>query len=88
MPKIILPNGATRNVDVLNPTDELASGAPSVLDAGGVDLGEQGGQITTSQVVNPGQDENAPSTAVPLFRRTTTPRISVGVPRLRNTTRY
>jgi hypothetical protein len=92
MPRIRLGNGATRFVDFLNPGDENASGAPSALDAGGIEAGQDRTQISTVQVVPglQGQDENSlgPSASLPLMRRVTAPKTSVSLPRMRNTTRF
>jgi hypothetical protein len=88
--RIVNPDGSTREAgEFLNPGDQLASGATSSLDKI-TDAGQSAGGISVAQVLNPGQDETAPSTALPIyFRRTTIPRIQTpGVVRMRNTTRY
>ena len=75
-PRILLPNGLTREVPYLNPGD-VPVGSPSILNAGGVDLGETGGQISTAQAVNAGAAEDAPAIAGASsglrMRRTTQP---------------
>lgn len=75
MPTIVLPNGGTRFVPYLNPGDQLASGKPTALDAEGTIAGEQGPGGFGPQVLNPGNDESAPATALPMMRHTTQPRI-------------
>jgi hypothetical protein len=92
MPLVTRPDGSTAEVDALNPGDQLASGSGSILDRGGVDMGQESTQITTPQVLHPGTDDNAlvpgPIAPIPIFRRTTAPRYAQPTPRLRNTTRY
>jgi hypothetical protein len=78
MPKILLPNGATRWVPVLNPGDVLASGEKSALDRVGI-AGQESSQISSASVVAQGQDENAPAVAGPVP--------SIFSPRLRQATR-
>jgi hypothetical protein len=87
MPRIVNPDQSTREVDFLNPGDQNANGDPSILNAGGVDAGQTPGGISVTPVLNPGQDESAPGTAVPIalrLRQTTSPRILPPVTRLRN----
>jgi hypothetical protein len=86
MPKILLPNGATREVPFFNPGDVPAEGS-SPLDRIAI-AGEAPGGVSVAPVVNPGQDESAPETAVaPMFRHTTAPRYFPPTSRIRNTTR-
>lgn len=72
MPRILLPNGASREIPLLNPGDTLASGAPSG---------------TVGQFLTPGVDAPVQAAPV-FMRQTTAPKIDTpGVPRTRNTTR-
>jgi hypothetical protein len=86
--RITNPDGSTREAgEFLNPGDQLASGEASPLDKI-TDAGQGTGGISVAQVLNPGMDETAPGTALPMFRRTTVPRIQIpGAARTRNTTR-
>jgi hypothetical protein len=90
MPRILLADGSTAEVPFLNPGDQLADGRPSVLEAGGVDAGQEPVMFHSQQVENPGSDDNAliaPAASIPTMRRTTIPRFGAPLTRLRNTTR-
>jgi len=84
MPRILTSTGQTRFVDELNPTDQLASGGPSVLDAAGSDLGEGSPSGSIAPALVQGVDESAQVAPI-AFRQTTTPRINAPgvVPRIR-----
>jgi hypothetical protein len=81
MPQIKTPSGTLRWVPYANPGDQVV-GEKSVLDAGGVDAGQENqGGISVPQAINAGQDEGAaavevPGIFTPKFRRTTSPSIS------------
>ena len=90
MPRILLPNGATRWVPVLNPGDVPVSGESAL---GRVKIaGQESSQISSAPVIAQGQDEGAAAVEVPgifspKFRRVTSPEITPAKTVQRQTTR-